>query len=256
MAAGTARVHYERTGRPVRMMRQSVREKWFDIWDGLPYLLRADEKKQPHDVLYAKDQDGLRPYIAAKMDVRWVWRAYGPSPAELRFTAEEREFAAAAAGAVILEPHIKLGASPNKDWGWARWKALIELRPDIDWLQLGPGEVRAIKGARRLVTRTFRQAAAALAASRAAVLPEGALHHAAAAVGTPAVVIFGGFIGPAVTGYPDQRNLFVQTPKWPLGCGMRQACAHCAEAMEAITPLRVARELEAALEADRRSVAA
>jgi ADP-heptose:LPS heptosyltransferase len=51
--------------------------------------------------------------------------------------------------------------------------------------------------------------------------PEGGMHHASAAVGVPAVVIFGGYISPKVTGYEGHINLFTGTG---LGCGNSQPC--------------------------------
>lgn len=62
------------------------------------------------------------------------------------------------------------------------------------------------------------------------------MHHAAAALGIPAVVIFGGYVSPAQTGYAAQMNLF--TGGQP--CGRRTECAHCADAMSDITPAMVA----------------
>jgi hypothetical protein len=58
------------------------------------------------------------------------------------------------------------------------------------------------------------------------------LHHAAAALGVPAVVIFGGFISPAVTGYAAHANIFTGDD---LGCGNINPCPHCRAAMERIS---------------------
>ena len=70
------------------------------------------------------------------------------------------------------------------------------------------------------------------------------LMHAAAALKVPAVVIYGGFISPKVTGYPLHRNLFTGgTP-----CGMRTNCKHCRDAMAAILPTTVYDELKEILE--------
>jgi hypothetical protein len=79
---------------------------------------------------------------------------------------------------------------------------------------------------------------------------EGGLHHAAAAVRLPAVVIFGGFITPAVTGYAEQVNLTAPGlgVAHPLGCGRRVDCPHCADAIAQITPELVAQEVRKVLE--------
>jgi ADP-heptose:LPS heptosyltransferase len=92
----------------------------------------------------------------------------------------------------------------------------------------------------------MRDAAAVLATARAAVLPEGGLHHVCAAVGTSAVVIYGGYISPQVTGYEGQTAFFTGSG---LGCGMRVACTHCKQSMEAIAPEAVFEALQRALNA-------
>ena len=76
------------------------------------------------------------------------------------------------------------------------------------WVQLGAGGIRVLEGVRPIETADFRAACAALAGARAAVLPEGGLHHAAAALDIPAVVIFGAMTSPANTGYASHVNLF------------------------------------------------
>ncbi len=93
-------------------------------------------------------------------------------------------------------------------------------------------------------TTTFRQALAVLSVCRAFVGTEGALHHGAAAVGTPAVVLFSEFISPDVTGYPQHRNL----RQAGAACGSRKPCKGCAESMRAISVLEVVANLKEILE--------
>jgi len=57
-------------------------------------------------------------------------------------------------------------------------------------------------------TPNFRSAAAIIKHVKFCLLPEGGLHHAAAAVDTRAVVIFGGMCDPANTGYDNHINVF------------------------------------------------
>lgn len=110
-------------------------------------------------------------------------------------------------------------------------------------VQLGPRSTTILTGRRHVVTETIREAAAVLSTARAAVLPEGGLHHLAAAMRLPAVVLFGGFISPKSTGYSMHRNLF--TGK--VACGNRRPCDHCAQAMAAISPESVFEELQTML---------
>lgn len=64
---------------------------------------------------------------------------------------------------------------------------------------------------------------------------EGGMHHGSAAVGIPAVVLFGGFIHPRTTGYESHANIFTGGR----ACGSIKPCAHCRQAMLAISVERV-----------------
>ena len=91
----------------------------------------------------------------------------------------------------------------------------------------------------KLFRGAFREAAAVLVKALTAVLPEGGLHHAAASVKTPSVVIYGGLISPDITGYDIHTNIF--TGKKP--CGSRMPCLHCEQAMKEITVEQIVDEL-------------
>jgi hypothetical protein len=58
------------------------------------------------------------------------------------------------------------------------------------------------------------------------------MHHGAAAMNIPAVVLFGGFVPPAVTGYDSHTNL---TGGAEFACGSFRYCEHCIAAMKAIS---------------------
>ena len=75
------------------------------------------------------------------------------------------------------------------------------------------------------------------------------MHHCAAAFGVPGIVIFGGFISPATTGYGCHVNLFTGGE----ACGMRIPCEHCADAMRKITPEQVAAALIALMKEGRKA---
>jgi hypothetical protein len=77
-----------------------------------------------------------------------------------------------------------------------------------------------------------RCAAAVLAACKLLVCQEGYLMHAATAVGTPAVVIYGGFIAPWESGYEQNINLFTKLPCSP--CWLREPCPYDKECMKQI----------------------
>lgn len=247
MVTGHARAMQQKDPRKVRVIYEKI-TRWSELFDGNPRLARATDPGDFQD--YHPRVHGLRPYCAAKSPTRWTWKAYQTPVGEVYLDGYERLFAAAHAGRVIIEPNVKRQASPNKDWGRDRWLVLIaEMRKaGIEPVQIGSLDTPRLNGAVFLETQNFRHACAVVSKARAVVTHEGGLHHAAAAFGTPAVVIYGGYISPAVTGYPYQTNLFMPTPEHPLGCGWRTPCTHCQKAMADITPQLVMAELLALLQ--------
>lgn len=242
MVTGHARELQARDPRKVRPVYEKPREA--EAWLNNPRL--AAKHEEGDFQAFVARVNGLRPYMAAKSPDRYTWRAYGPPAGEIYFSEKELAFGAKFPERIVLEPNIKPGASPNKDWGWERWVELARLVQTSGQqpTQVGPAPTRRLPGAEFIETNSMRYAAAVLARARAAVLPEGGLHHVAAAVRCRAVVIFGGFIAPEVTGYASQVSLFHPTSKHPLGCGFRRSCHHCVEAMGKFPPDLVLEQLE------------
>lgn len=77
-----------------------------------------------------------------------------------------------------------------------------------------------------------REAAAVLASCFGLVCQVGFLMHAAAAVGTRAVVIYGGFEAPWESGYKQNINIFTKLPCSP--CWLREPCPYNKECMQKI----------------------
>jgi ADP-heptose:LPS heptosyltransferase len=238
MAAGQARREQARLGTSDKVLicdrLGAIREH--AAWANNPRIATRSDRvsgKWPR----VTNGPGARPYIAEKHDSHWVWREWDCPDPEIYLTADERKFGERFSPDVVIEPNLKAKASPNKDWGRARWQELADLLQAAGRAvyQLGPAGTQVLRGAFLIETPTLRHACAVLARAQAAILPEGGLHHSAAALGVPAVVIFGGFISPRQTGHAGQVSLF--TGGKP--CGARSACAHCADAMAAITPSEV-----------------
>jgi ADP-heptose:LPS heptosyltransferase len=163
----------------------------------------------------------------------WRWNEdFRATPGEMFFTPQEIERAAfeMPAGAVLIEPHVK-ALAPNKRWPWERYKAVAKqlARDGHQVVQFNYGQ-RIVPGATAISSPDFRTSLAMLARCSLYIGPEGGLHHGAAAVGTPAVVIFGGYIHPMTTGYATHVNLFGADE----ACGNTQECWHCRQAMDAI----------------------
>ena len=210
--------------------------KWSEVWDNNPRIAGPKEIGD-FQIVYGRDPvTNMRPYHTGKTPERWTYNLdFRPDVGEIYFTDAERAFAAPFPGRLILEPSIKSGASPNKQWGFERWQRLASLfiAAGMPVTQLGIPGAPVLEGAEFISTPTFRKACAVLAGARGAVLPDGGLHHAAAALGVPAVVLMMGFTPIELTGYPGHVNLGASLDE---ACGMRTPCAHCAKWAESITP--------------------
>jgi ADP-heptose:LPS heptosyltransferase len=170
--------------------------------------------------------------------VQQVFAPYRATPGELYLSAAETQAAAqtvrplAARGLplVSIEPHVAFG--PNKQWPLPRWQAVVAARRDrVSFVQ--PAYGLPVLGGVTPVPSSFRGYCAVLAGCAAHVGAEGGLHHAAAALARPAVVLFGGRIHPRITGYDGHVNLYVDAPGSP--CGMVAPCEHCRRCLEAIS---------------------
>lgn len=169
---------------------------------------------------------------------RWVFHDFECPAGEIVFDDQELAFAAAlpAEPFIVVEPRVKVSgacAGDNKQWPVQRYAALadaLKRETGLRVVQFVPPSVRALlAGAEVIRTPSFRHALAVLQRAELYIGPEGGLHHGAAAIGTKAVVIFGGFNTPRSTGYPWHANLTVGEP-----CGTIAPCAHCRAAMASI----------------------
>lgn len=214
--------------------------RWHEMWVNNPRIAAPGE---PFDDRYY-NSGGCRPYISGKGEKAWVWNAYKPEPGEIFLTEHEKSFARFGEGRIVINPNIKPNASPNKFW--TGWQSLIDRSrgTGLKWLQVGNATDPRLQGVDYCVTQTFREACGVLSGARGALLHEGGLHHACAALGVRAVVLFMGYIGPKVTGYDTHVNVFHDDPKFPLGCGMRIWCAHCDRARQQVTTKLIKSELE------------
>lgn len=225
-------------------VRKSNGRRWHDIWRDNPLMVQPGETMTEQDAVLA-DHGGNRPYIKELVGARWVWRESQPTPGEIYGMEKYEEYTHAARGHVIVHPALKPGASPSKQWSFENWLRLVREYPQVKWMQIGERNTPMRLPVPFMETPDFRAAAAALKGAKAAVLHEGGLHHAAAAVGLRAVVLFGGFISPKCTGYTTHINLFKSHGEFTLGCGYRNQCVECNLIMRRMfSPLYVYRELE------------
>lgn len=209
-----------------------------EIFRGNPNIAPPGHERQP-DIKWIAYHKGHRVYNThdPKHD-RWIWNYdFRPIPGEVFFDARERQLGAwHGSGFILVEPDVVgwKSSSANKDWGRAKYQSLVDkLRSEGHRVvQFGHEKAGAgLAGVVRVKTASFREALAVLSHAALYIGPEGGLHHGAAAVGIPAVVLFGGFIPPSVTGYDGHRNLTGGAE----ACGSLKPCEHCRKAMAAIS---------------------
>jgi len=132
----------------------------------------------------------------------------------------------------IVEPIVRPPGSQNKDWGFDKWKQVIKDFP-IPVFQFKVGkQTRILQEAKMIEAPNFRISAGIIEQASLVMTVEGGMHHLAASMGTPAVVVFGGFIDPEITGYTYQKNFYIALPDSP--CGRYAPCSHCKKAMNMI----------------------
>ena len=229
LATAEARYYNEKHGLPVVFADKKTKKiYWDEVFENNPRILK--EPKQGQKVIVVENIPKRRPYITFGTTERYYYNLeFKAEPGELFLSDEERS--SGIPDAVIIEPNTKdYGLSLNKAWPWDRWQELVK-RLDLPWVQLGPEESRTLDGVKRVVTKTFREALGHIEKASLVVTTDGGLHHAAAALKVPAVVLWGGLAPHTVLGYDFHTNIC----KTDRVCGSFHACAHCFDAMNAIT---------------------
>lgn len=228
MALGRAETIYEETGKPVSIVTMTEAPRTHPAWEGNPAWDQHAGKK-------IIDGGGARPYIKSWHGRRAIFNLdYRPRAGRIYITDQEREQVTLKPPYAIVSPELKKGASPNKDWGRKRWEEVIKDFP-IPVYQLCPDDsVKPIAGAIPYKTESFRLAVAAIERAAVVMSAEGGTHHMAASVGVPAVVVFGSFVPPQVTGYDFHYNIAVETEHGY--CGNWNPCEICKESMKSIKP--------------------
>jgi hypothetical protein len=200
---------------------------------------RGDEHRS--DLVWISHYKGNRLYNRLDREKnRWAWNyQFKAAPGEIFFSSEEKsrieQLKSANRRFILVEPNVSWHKSVavNKDWGLQNYQAVVNLllRDGHEVVQTKHGRDK-LKGVKFVTTPKFRDVLAVMTLADVALVPEGGLHHGAAAVGVPAVVLFGGFIPPVVVGYGAHINLAGGTTEF---CGSLSKCQHCRDAMAKIS---------------------
>lgn len=201
---------------------------WHEVFEGNPKIAGTAGR----DTVWIPDFPGHRPYIASFIKrERYIFREDYRAPyGKLYISDEEHQWVKdhSLGDYILVEPYIKddmpqLKIGQNK--AWDKWDQLLKL--DYPWLQIGQKEAKT-----RQVKTNVRQALAIVANAKLVVTTDGMLHHAAAALGVPAVVLWGGVVSPKILGYPTHTNIWNGAKP----CGsFAHVCQHCKDAMSSIT---------------------
>lgn len=159
-------------------------------------------------------------------------------PGSLHALGSERQKAAALLVSNKLQSgrYIVIEPDTNREWfgdlrawPWENWQALVDRmiadNPSRPVVQTGVGS-EALRNVVDLRGQTtFREAAALIETAALFIGTEGGLMHAAGAVGTRSLIIWGGVTEPTFAGLPDQHiilsNRLECTP-----CGYRNSCPY------------------------------
>lgn len=220
-------------------IRKIIWSSWApDIYRGNPNVASPGEEHL-ENLEWIEHYKGKRMYNSISPDrKKWIWHyEFKPIPGELFFNEEERQTADEyGRNFIVIEPNVpwQKEVAPNKDWGEGKYEevALQLMREGYRIIQFKHNNSRRIiNGAEVVAHSRFRQVLAILSRAALYVGPEGGMHHGAAAVGVRAVVLFGGFIPPKVTGYDAHVNLTGGAE----ACGNIKLCDHCRKAMKNIS---------------------
>ena len=208
-----------------------------EMFQGNPNIAKPGSERN-ENIEWVANYKGNRVYNKYS-NGKWHWNMdFKVTPGELYFSEWEKHQAAQSmlADFVVVEPNVEWhkAVAPNKDWGAANYDELTRrlLADGHRVVQfIHKNSRRRLRGVTTIEHHKFRQAIAMLKRASLYIGPEGGMHHAAAAVGTDAVVIMGGFIPPSVVGYDGHINLTGGAE----ACGTIGECAHCRIAMAKIS---------------------
>lgn len=203
-----------------------------------PNICPPGRERQLQNVEWVPFYKGHRIYNRQEKG-RWCWNyEFKAIPGEIFLSRNEKSEAEThGSGFVLIEPNASVHKSValNKQWPVDRFDAVARLLRDagheVVQLRYGNGSGHRIPHARQITTLNFRNALAVMKNSALYIGSEGGLHHGAAAVNRPAVVLFGGFIPPQVTGYDTHVNLTGGSE----ACGSITKCEHCQQALKKIS---------------------
>tara|TARA_Y100000741_G_scaffold359621_1_gene340540 strand:- start:1624 stop:2430 length:807 start_codon:yes stop_codon:yes gene_type:complete len=230
------------------------------IFEGNSAIIQANEIKSTDKIKWIKNFPGSRPYrkyekINHKLKYTWNY-SFKAKPGEIFFKDNELEFATqviekikniSSKKIIHIEPNVKIKKGYlNRDWGLVKWQKLVNrLKDNFHFIQTTFGNQNLLSNVTNIKNVNFRTACAIMSKCDLFLGTEGGFHHAAAAMNLKAIIIFGGFIDPEITGYDIHKNIYIKHTNSP--CGSKNKCDHCSECMNLITVDLIKEEVDSVL---------
>lgn len=226
-----------------------------EIFNNNPHLMPVSNIKKGKRVLYVYLDSKKNSYHSTVTEEKVVFKKGGHAidiicsnyrikkplkKCELYFTKEEIEkadsIAAKTGDFITVEPHAKEEYTLNKGWSFERWQAVVDvLCKQYAVIQVGIGGKPILNNAMDMTGKlTFRETAALIGRSLLLLSGEGGLMHAANAVNTKAVIIYGGWQPVEITAYDANVNICADVDC--AQCGLRVRCPNNLRCMQVITP--------------------
>jgi ADP-heptose:LPS heptosyltransferase len=227
ISTAMAKKAYARIGEPV-VIGDGSRVEWSPVFANNPKIA----KEAFEGCLWVRSYKGARPYIESNEPDKLIYKKdFRAEPGEIFFSDEEMKFFADFKNFVLIEPNVKrLPLSKNKDWGHEKWQKVVNALPHIQFVQMKTGKYK-LENVKLVDSPGIRHGFAMVRQCDLFVGTDGALHHAAAALGKPAVVVWGGLASPVNLGYSTHVNLHAGSKP----CGSKFPCLHCQYELEKIT---------------------
>jgi ADP-heptose:LPS heptosyltransferase len=233
--------------------KEKLKLYWSEIFENNPNILQPGEDLE--NIILIPDYPSSRPFVNYKKSkyalsdnneknlVQIVFEEdYAAVQGDLYFTPDEirtaeQVIADLDSHFVIVDPNSSI---KNKEWPADRWKEFTENK-SYNFVQLVLEEEEEedsediLPSTTKIKTKTIRDACAILKASvgkGVLVSIDSPLHHAAAAVGLPATVLWSHYSHPDILGYADHINIRWDAIGKP--CGLRDSCIQCKKSMEII----------------------
>jgi hypothetical protein len=233
MASADVKEANERTGKLVKLGNGTTMYLDKNIFSNNPRMAKAEDT----DVVWVANYPGKRPYLAGNDGKHLIFdKTFKATAGELYLTSAERGWARKRIKGdyIVVEPNVKKTYIHTVNKSWPYFDEL--LKTDLPWVQLGDVNVKT--KTRKVDTASFREALSVLSGAKLFVGTDGALHHAAAALGIPAVVIWTGFTSPRHLGYDSHIN--IHDGGEPCGTYYK-VCEHCKKIARTI-PVEQVRE--------------